>query len=650
MRAPVSLSLAILCLALLSPNLAAGTLIAPVEPHYGETSSPDVNPDAATNGTTTLVAWTNESSPYIDTHDVYVRLLGAAQRGSIRVGRGFSPKVAWNGTEYLVAYGIAGSRFSSYPFPNVAVTMVHADGSLGPTRFIHTSVSAGTSGIAWNGREWMAGVYDGSGRIVFLNRFLEVARPPIEIGNAPVHFVEIKGTWWGVKAAAEGSEVFEIDGGRRFTVAGKATMSGRLAVIANGTNLSTATFDPRTGFSAPKLQFPNARLLDFDDGRIAFQKDGIVRAVTLDAYGNVSGSTVLYEEQYATSLSFIRDSILVSLRRVTTPGTGKDIYQFPFRLEALDPSEGTLVSASDRIVQYFPRIASTGTHAVAFWNQTTADGRTVTLSRNIDANGLPFGAITQLPFVFWQDVDIAFDGEQFLFVWSDGQIFASNGGAPSALGRGSRPAVASGPHGTFVVWESNGTIMGTPFPAAVPGGFPILPSFSSGQGAPAITSVEDGFVVLWTAEHIVSTVISPAGTPRSSSKLSNAQADPILIEGRLAAWREGATSTLFGYGDKGRPFDRFDPRWGKWTPLAIHPLGGQRYHVAFQRPGGVFTAVITMNGAFITDITPPELLTNLSISHDGITVVREKAIAVFARNGRVEVTTKPEPTRRRAVR
>jgi hypothetical protein len=233
-------------------------------------------------------------------------------------------------------------------------------------------------------------------------------------------------------------------------------------------------------------------------------------------------------------------------------------------------------------------------------------------------------------------------------------------GTPMMLGSGSDADVAAGPSGAFAVWLGlDGSVMGTPLRADgsphVPGGFAILPTLAGMQSAPRIASIDGGFVILWSEDGgVKSVVVSPTGAVQSSSELSPSPASNLVVaSGRtsvLAAWTTLTGSTLFAFGGAAQPFELFDPHWGRdWTPVAIVPLSADRYLVTIRRHDFLYTSTVSMEGAFITGITPLRLLGPYPATESGVTAIDDQPIVLFAKDGLVFVASGPPATRQRAV-
>jgi hypothetical protein len=655
----------LLSLALLAAVTASAAVpIAPLEPRIGPLGNAQSDPAAATNGTTTLVAWTNENSPYAETYNVYARLLGV-HASAVDVGPGLLPQVAWNGETYLIANSIGASRFNRYPYANVAATVVRADGTIGTRRTIHTSLGAGVTAVAWTGAEWAVGIVsEGAGRVLLLDRELHVVRT-IELGAArSAGLTTIDGAVWVVHQRTDDTEVFAIgDEETRFRVAGRARMVGRVAIVED--LLRVSIFDPLTGFPEPRpilatsdVPLQLVHLAPFGSGAILVVYSIVGKTmllVTVDADGFRQEYTAALTGYTTLPAAAVAGSTLFVL--AVSEAQSFQIFGFPLQpwpRTAFTRSNDAIVSIGDFSLQHDAIVASNGTNAVAFWNQTIGDASTeAAFTRAIDANGVPYGLVTQLPFSIGPDADAVLDVERFVLVWTSpyGDVYASAGGAPLLLGQGSHPAVAHGAHGTFAVWrDRTGTVRGTPLrddaSPHVPGGFPILPSLTALQGAPAIAAVPQGYNVVWSAEDVTSVILSPAGTPLTSSAMADATTGRPVMGGTLAAWPR----MLAAFGGSGTfPFERSVPQWGDdWTPVAIDAMAGGRHLVTIARGGALYTSVVTVVDGQIVSETPLRLLLDSVVDVNSVTVVDETPIVVFNHGRRVLVAT--YPVKRRAAR
>ncbi len=534
----------VLTLALaLTVTASAAIPLAPLAPRILPLpNAPQINPAAATNGRTTLVAWTYAFSPYVQAHTLYARLLGVHD-AAMNLGSGMSPQVATNGEEYLIAYSTGQSRFLWYPVPNVAVTLMRDDGTIATRRMIHDAISASVYGATWSGTEWVvAFTADGNGFVMTLDRDLNPVRR-ITLGPATrVGLTTIEGRVWAVHQRTEDTEVFPIDDqATRFRLAGAARMAGHIAVLGDLSRV--ALLDPHTGFSEPRpilatsdVPLQLALATPWKGGALfVFYGPNTLMLVTVDANG--------FRQEYTAALTdyTIRGGAAVAgttLFASARWNDGMEVFAFPLQPWPSSPftlEESRIVSIGNLAYQDNPLVASNGTTALAFWNQTI-DGA---LHRATFMRALPDGPVTQLPFTITDDADALFDDRGFLLTWSaSNAIYASaNGGAPQLIGYGTQPAIARG----FIVWRaSDAVITGTPLrddaTPVVPGGFELLPSLLLSQGAPDIAPIAGRYrIVFGTIQNVMRVDVTAAGTAVESEVIGDKPATP-MIGGSLIAF------------------------------------------------------------------------------------------------------------------
>jgi hypothetical protein len=117
----------------------------------------------ASNGRGYVVAWEATADATSDVTSIYVRVLGAdgvALRPSpTLLGSGREPRAAWNGSEYLVVWGITSPTSGSLPTPSVAGMRLREDGSLidlqPVTLASEVNPFSEIATVAWNGSEYL---------------------------------------------------------------------------------------------------------------------------------------------------------------------------------------------------------------------------------------------------------------------------------------------------------------------------------------------------------------------------------------------------------------------------------------------------------------------------------------------------------------
>jgi hypothetical protein len=624
-----SLLLGFLLLASLSASAAIP--IAPLEPRIAPNFTGAIDPAAATNGTITLVAWTVPHH-YPAGQRVQARLLGVHD-AAVEIDYATKPQVGWNGHEYLVVH-------------SNGAAIVHGNGAVGTrARIPFWNVNA----VAWNGSAWVVGfVREDQGRVMLLDRELRVVRT-IELSAArSVRLTTIDGAVWAVHQRAADTEVFPVDDGApRFRLGGHARMIGTMAIVEETLRLSF--LDPRGGFSEPRpfmasfeIPLELVHAAPFGSGALFAIYSPVGKTlllVTVDAQGHVQEYTPVLTD-------------FVTAPRVAVAGTtlflgdGRQIYRFPLQPWPRQPfalTEDAIVSLANFAYRSDPTIVALDTHALVFWNERTENTYTVgSFVRAVDADGVPFGPVTPLPFSFSYDRRAVAYGDRFVLAWrgDDGTLYAwTGGGAPVVIGQGGAYDVAYGPHGAFAVWHNQDRgISGTPLrddgSPVVPGGL-VISSTDSDFG-PGIGVVPQGFVVYGTREGVF---LSPAGTPLLSFPIGP-EGGPVT-GGELLAWRNGTLLASAGG-------EHYVPQWaGTWAPSAIHPLDGGRHLVLLYRDRTLSTSIVTVAGGRVVSDTPPRLLLDRVVHGSSITAIGEKPLVVYDENGQIWVGT--YPARRRAV-
>ncbi|HYC89867.1 MAG TPA: hypothetical protein VEO54_11700 [Thermoanaerobaculia bacterium] len=615
---------------LASLGASAAIPIAPLEPRIAPNFSGAVDPAAATNGTTTLVAWTVPHH-YPAGQRVQARLLGVHD-AAVYLDHAARPQVGWNGHEYLVAH-------------SHGAAVVHGNGALGArARLQFWTVNA----VAWNGSAWVVGfVREDQGLVMLLDRELNAVRT-IELGAArSVRLTTIDGNVWAVHQREADTEVFPVDDGEpRFRLGGHARMIGPMAILEETLRLSF--LDPRSGFSEPRpfmasfeIPLELVHAAPFGSGALFAIYSPVGKTlllVTIDAQGHM--------QEYTAVLTGAATAPRVAVAGTTLfLGNGRQIYQFPLQPWPREPfalTDAALVSLDNFAYRSEPSIVALDTHALVFWKELTENTYTEgSFMRAVDADGVPFGPVTRLPFTYTYDRKAVAHGDRFLFTWRDnGTLYAwTGGGAPVELGRGGSYDVAYGPHGAFAVWHNHDRgISGTPLHAdgspVVPGGF-VISSAVSEFGA-RIDVVPQGFLVHGTRE---GTFISPAGTPLLSFPIGP-EGGP-LAGGELLAWRNGTLLASAGG-------EHYVPQWaGAWTPFAIHPMEGGRHLVILHGERTLATSIVTVAGDRVVSDTEPRLLLDQLVDGSSITVIGGKPLVVYG-YGQIWVAT--YPARRRAAR
>lgn len=115
------------------------------------------------NGRGYVVAWEATADANSDVTSIYIRVLGAdgvpLRPYPTLLGLGREPRMAWNGREYLVVWGITSRTTGSLPTPSVVGMRLREDGSLIDLQPV-TLVSemnpfSEFTTVAWNGSEYL---------------------------------------------------------------------------------------------------------------------------------------------------------------------------------------------------------------------------------------------------------------------------------------------------------------------------------------------------------------------------------------------------------------------------------------------------------------------------------------------------------------
>lgn len=676
--------LVVLVFFLVTLSASAAQLVAPRPLFTGPLPYEDREPESVSNGETTLIAWTNAFSPYGGTHRVYVRMLDGGE--GILLGSGTGPRVATNGRDYLVAHSIGFSRFPMYPYDNVAVQLVSSDGRPGLRRIINHSLSGYAGGVAWNGEHWLVGYSKDQYAIVALldANLNRVATIEAGLGFIP-QIVNIAGTTWAfLHSYNQPAEAVEIrrDGtaGRRHTLTTSSqsleivpTDDSALALLGTEKGTEVATFDPASGFSAVSLLAERSMLRDakpWHGGAAVVTVHADTTATELfavNADGTITGRVVLRTSGSIHTPRHLGESKdgLLYFEQVDAGGIRSwDLYMT--RLAGLQLAQtAELISTGNLAYQLSPLIAANDRQAVAFWTSYVNGEVLPVSSRGIDDSGQPFGTIAELATIPTID-DIAFDGQQFIAVWSRAlDIYAATitadgqrAGMPMLLGTGEFPEIASTGSATFVVWSNAGKLYGTNVhadaTAAIPGGFGLLPGSGETNEAPGLAAVDDGFVVAWSNGGVRSAILTDRGAILRELDLI-AESRMIDIAGgndsALALVLRPGSNALYTFSSGGDPIQALKPDWGNWWPLSVTWIHDDdperdRYLVTIRRDELFFTSEVTVQAGSITGITPLRVLGDAAAS---VTTVNGTPLALTVRGDGVYVATGPE-VKRRGVR
>jgi hypothetical protein len=152
---------------LLAPTLHAADPgeLAVSAPRFAPASQPEyrLRPQLAAGASTVLAVWEERTNTFYDqTGRIVFRLYDAAgvprAAAATSLGIGADPQVVWNGSDYLVVWGVPISRFGApIDIPDAVAMHVSEDGRVAETQpvVLHNSRFTGAPRIAWNGSEYL---------------------------------------------------------------------------------------------------------------------------------------------------------------------------------------------------------------------------------------------------------------------------------------------------------------------------------------------------------------------------------------------------------------------------------------------------------------------------------------------------------------
>ena len=334
----------------------------------------DAGAASATNGESTLVAWTNIYSVYSNNWSVYMRLLDSPfDRNAIYVDRGEDPSVATNGRQYLVGYSWFLSRFNNFlSYDNALVQLASPEGiKLGPPKAINHSIFGRLDAVAWNGQHWLVSYQAGqpsTAHVAFLDESLNiVARLELGIGTL-FALEEIDERWWAFYGDEVSTEAVELrpDGttGTRFSTAPLALTAyneqlthgtAPLVLMQDGDHVDAMPFDPFTGFGERRTFLEATRLIDvkpFDGGSMLLVASADLRYDTIfvNAAGELAPQLPLFDvetEPGSNTLGLSKNGLMLFITpRITFPDHLGDLfaYRVPPSRARIDPASAELVS------------------------------------------------------------------------------------------------------------------------------------------------------------------------------------------------------------------------------------------------------------------------------------------------------------------
>jgi hypothetical protein len=325
----------------------------------------DVDAVSVTNRDSTLVAWTHQYNIHSHVHAVYVRLIDSPHdRNAVLLDRGYEPKVATNGREYLVGYTIGISPWNLNDYDNVAVQRISREGiPIPPRRILNRSRLGSLDALAWNGRHWLAASTRTAGselisRVTWLDEDLNVvATADVGFGSV-VALEKIGGRWWAVRSVFQATlEAIELrdDGmtGARFPTAPmeRVQFAQGLFLAQNGNDVDAIPFDPALGFGERRRFVASAELIDTEGSVMLVRRSTRYDAIELNASGEIVRDSPLHTlaaaESARPSLGAGKTGLLFfnSPHFRGMPWMTVDLFAWRVHSFApLDPLDGELIS------------------------------------------------------------------------------------------------------------------------------------------------------------------------------------------------------------------------------------------------------------------------------------------------------------------
>ncbi|HSY49050.1 MAG TPA: hypothetical protein VLC46_09575 [Thermoanaerobaculia bacterium] len=164
MRNPAIGAILIVLFAGLASAHASETQLSQTTPDPKVSALPNrLRTSVASSGRGYLVAWEATADVSSDTTTIYIRALDAdgvpAQPSAVLLGLGREPRIAWNGHEYLVVWGITTPTSGPLPTPSVVGVRVREDGSLidaQPVTIIsEVNPFSTTTTVVWSGSQYL---------------------------------------------------------------------------------------------------------------------------------------------------------------------------------------------------------------------------------------------------------------------------------------------------------------------------------------------------------------------------------------------------------------------------------------------------------------------------------------------------------------
>gem|GEM_PF-1753827 len=398
-------------------------------------------PDASSDGSNFLVVWTDYRSG--SSYDIYGAKLNSA--GAVVVGNipiyttgnnQQEPRVAWNGSQYLVVFQNDASYnscttccgwgcytcctyYSSY---QIYATLVGVSGSVGATALIASGNYQYSPAVTSNGSDslvtWRNGDVASRAYAQRLNSTGGLLGSAFPISSASINSSPTA-AWNGSEYlvafdssnAASSYDVFA----RRITAAGSVTdaqdivltfganAEQSVAAASNGTHYFVAWSDNRNG-------------VDYDIYGARLERDGTVLDPTALSISTAIG------EQSSPKVASDGNDFLVVWQDVRNPANWYDVYgaRVTDAGSVLDPAGIAIRTGSG--TQYQPSVASNGSDYLVAWSEypgaSSYDIRGTRVSPAgavLDPSGISISAASNEQ----SQPAIASDGANYLVVWSD---------------------------------------------------------------------------------------------------------------------------------------------------------------------------------------------------------------------------------------
>jgi hypothetical protein len=484
-----------------------------------------LRPTVIQGGPNLLVTWTSWFGPY--EQGSFATVLdpsgGALRQVPFTLPFITSTTAAWNGEEFLIAGGLAQSRFDTFPAPNLGLIRYSQTGApLGEEAQLgHSACSfPSAQSVLWNKERWLvAWNACGSSFVAALDRSLSVTSGPIAVtGDALRLFEGPGGEPYLFRSGANGTSIGRLtpqlaitdehSTSESMTLPSLVVARNRVSIAQGGSSLTTAVYDFAGNWSVHHTSLAAVGVAIVDNGdsvdvfasqperlvRLQLNADattGIVADLPLAGWtidsmsiaGAASGGRLVYSLTFGSSPGPL-------FHGGSSPST--EVYSAPLTSLSRDTLlHGDLLSAVWVGGQSAPTAVATANGFLLLWDQYVPEEKASrTFALPLDRQGTKAGLPTELPFLAsGLGRSAAWNGTRVLLVWSDAQqnvrgaLLDAQGhpdGEPFAIGSGIEPVAASDGHDFLTAWEHRDSrrIRGTPISAAglpaVPGGFTLL--------------------------------------------------------------------------------------------------------------------------------------------------------------------------------